>query len=308
MARLAAYQKEFGADWDLWTGTPAQIAAFWKPFGVEYQKIPEEQPPKDDWWTGQPLTYDVEHTDGYVLIDPSGRERFVDATAPNMKGQLDPKLTALLDEGGVHELDNPEGPNWTTADALASISWLLGANVPAQDREAGQDCAARPSSSRQPSPAWHCSSACAATRASRRCRPRRPPTCRSPSPCSTPRQGPILATGGGNTLYDFVPDTPTHSACLNDDCVFQWPPLLESGPVTVGKGVDASLVGTLHRPGGSTQLSYGGHPLYTYNLDVTPGMVTGQAVDQDGGLWYVLNAKGQQVTTSFSVTTPNANG
>ena len=37
--------------------------------------------------------------------------------------------------------------------------------------------------------------------------------------------GPILATGNGNTLYDFVPDTPTHSACVNDGCVFQWPPL-----------------------------------------------------------------------------------
>ena len=47
-----------------------------------------------------------------------------------MKGQLNQKLTSLLDEGGVHELDNPEGPNWTTADALASISWLLGTNVP----------------------------------------------------------------------------------------------------------------------------------------------------------------------------------
>ncbi len=131
VARLAAYQKEFGADWDLWTGTPAQIAAFWKPFGVEYQKIPEEQPPKDDWWTGQPLTYDVEHTDGYILIDPSGHERFVDATAPNMQGQLDKKLTGLLDEGGVQDLDHPEPPNWTTADALASISWLLGTNVSA---------------------------------------------------------------------------------------------------------------------------------------------------------------------------------
>ncbi len=130
VARLAAYQKEFGADWDLWTGTPAQIAAFWKPFGVEYQKIAEEQPPKDDWLTGQPLTYDVEHTDGYILIDPSGHERFVDATAPNMKGQLNQKLTSLLNAGGVHELNNPEGPNWTTADALASISWLLGTTVP----------------------------------------------------------------------------------------------------------------------------------------------------------------------------------
>jgi protein SCO1 len=131
VARLAAYEKEFGADWDLWTGTPAQVAAFWKPFGVEYQKIPEEQPPKDDWWTGQPLTYDVEHTDGYILIDPSGRERFVDATAPNMQGQLDKKLTGLLDEGGVQDLNHPEPPNWTTADALASISWLLGTNVSA---------------------------------------------------------------------------------------------------------------------------------------------------------------------------------
>ena len=67
-------------------------------------------------------------------------------------------------------------------------------------------------------------------------------------------------------------------------------------------------MGTLRRPDGSTQLSYGGHPLYTYNGDVSPGVVMGQAIDQDGGLWYVLNAKGQQITTAFSVTprTPTA--
>jgi predicted lipoprotein with Yx(FWY)xxD motif len=120
--------------------------------------------------------------------------------------------------------------------------------------------------------------------------------------------GPILATGNGDTLYDFVPDTPTHSACLNDGCVFQWPPLIKSGPVRVGKGVDQSLVGTLQRPDGSTQLSYGSHPLYLYNGDVAPGVIMGQAIDQDGGLWYVLNAKGEQLTTAFSVTPGNANG
>jgi predicted lipoprotein with Yx(FWY)xxD motif len=120
--------------------------------------------------------------------------------------------------------------------------------------------------------------------------------------------GPILATGGGGTLYDFVPDTPTHSACLNDGCVFDWPPLIKSGTVRVGKGVNLSLVGTLHRPDGSTQLSYGGHPLYTYNGDVSPGVVMGQAIDQDGGLWYVLNAQGKQITTAFSVAPSNQNG
>jgi predicted lipoprotein with Yx(FWY)xxD motif len=120
--------------------------------------------------------------------------------------------------------------------------------------------------------------------------------------------GQILATGGGDTLYDFVPDTPTHSACLNDGCVFQWPPLIDSGAVRLGKGLDRALVGTLRRPDGSTQLSYGGHPLYTYNGDVAPGVVMGQAIDQDGGPWYVINAKGQQITTTFSVTPSNGNG
>jgi predicted lipoprotein with Yx(FWY)xxD motif len=120
--------------------------------------------------------------------------------------------------------------------------------------------------------------------------------------------GLIVATGSGQTLYDFVPDTPTRSACLNDGCVFQWPPLVVDGPVRLGRGLDPSLVGTLKRPDGATQVSYGGHPLYTYNLDVTPGMVTGQAIDQDGGLWYVVSAQGKQITSSFSVQSPNQNG
>jgi cytochrome oxidase Cu insertion factor (SCO1/SenC/PrrC family) len=130
VARLAAYQKEFGADWDLWTGTPAQIAAFWKPFGVSYQTVEEEQPAKIDWWTAQPLAYDVDHTDGYILIDGSGHERFVDASAPNIPG-LPPKLKALLNVGGLHNLTHPLPTNWTTADALGAISWVLGTNIPA---------------------------------------------------------------------------------------------------------------------------------------------------------------------------------
>jgi predicted lipoprotein with Yx(FWY)xxD motif len=113
--------------------------------------------------------------------------------------------------------------------------------------------------------------------------------------------GLILATGTGATLYDFPPDSRTHSACLNDGCVFQWPPLVKAGPVTVGPGVQKSLISTLERPDGSTQLSYDGHPLYTYNLDVKPGMITGQAIDQDGGPWYVLLANGHEVHTAFTV-------
>ena len=97
--------------------------------------------------------------------------------------------------------------------------------------------------------------------------------------------GPILATGGGATLYDFTPDAPKHSACLNDGCVFQWPPLLARGPTRAGPGVRPSLVGTLRRPDGSTQLSYGGHPLYTYAVDGTPGPARTGPCASSGGHW-----------------------
>jgi protein SCO1/2 len=130
VARLAAYQREFGADWQLWTSTPANVAAFWKAFGVSYQIVPEAQPAKTDWLTGQPLTYDVVHTDGYILIDPHGRERFVNASAPNLP-TLNRKLASLLDNGGVRDMQHPQRTSWTIADARASLSWLLGTNIPA---------------------------------------------------------------------------------------------------------------------------------------------------------------------------------
>ena len=128
-ARLAAYSTRFGADWPLLTGTPANLAALWKFLGVYVQIVPEDQPAKIDWLTGKPLTYDVNHTDGYFLIDPSGDERFSDSNAPNLHGHLDKKLTSLLNEGGLHNLDHQANPNWTLSDALNSISWLVGQNV-----------------------------------------------------------------------------------------------------------------------------------------------------------------------------------
>jgi protein SCO1/2 len=44
-ARLRAYQTEFGADWTLLTGSAAHVTAFWRRFGIYYQKVPEGPPP-----------------------------------------------------------------------------------------------------------------------------------------------------------------------------------------------------------------------------------------------------------------------
>ena len=129
-ARLAAYSKEFGADWVLATGAPANLDALWKFLGVSVQIVPEEQPAKIDWYTGTPLTYDVDHTDGYFLIDSSGHERFSDSNPPNLHGQLDQKLKGLLNAGGIKNLEDQGDPNWTLAEALSSLSWLVGHAIP----------------------------------------------------------------------------------------------------------------------------------------------------------------------------------
>ena len=89
------------------------------------QIVPEEQPAKIDWYTGTPLTYDVDHTDGYFLIDASGHERFSDSNAPNLHGQLDQKLKGLLNAGGIKNLDDQAAPNWTL-DAGPLVAQLAG--------------------------------------------------------------------------------------------------------------------------------------------------------------------------------------
>jgi protein SCO1 len=129
-ARLAAYSREFGADWVLATGTPANLNALWKFLGVSVQIVPEERPAKIDWYTGTPLTYDVDHTDGYFLIDASGHERFSDSNPPDLHGQLDQKLKGLLNAGGIKNLDDQSAPNWTLNQALSSLSWLVGRTIP----------------------------------------------------------------------------------------------------------------------------------------------------------------------------------
>jgi predicted lipoprotein with Yx(FWY)xxD motif len=113
--------------------------------------------------------------------------------------------------------------------------------------------------------------------------------------------GPILATSNGFTLYDFVPDTATHSACVTDTCVAEWPPLVVTSVPTVGGELQQSLVTTLRRPDGQLQVVYAGHPLYRWAGDVKAGMITGQAVVNQGGAWYVISPSGQQIITRFSV-------
>ena len=110
--------------------------------------------------------------------------------------------------------------------------------------------------------------------------------------------GKILDDAQGRTLYLFQADAGTKSNC-SGACTTNWPPLTSAKP-RVGKGASASMVGTTKRPDGKTQVTYNGHPLYTFAGDSSPGDTSGQGVNAFGGLWYALSPAGQQVTTSAS--------
>jgi predicted lipoprotein with Yx(FWY)xxD motif len=108
--------------------------------------------------------------------------------------------------------------------------------------------------------------------------------------------GKILDDGQGRTLYVFQGDTGTKSNC-SGACATNWPPLTSANP-TVGKGASASMTGTTKRSDGKTQVTYNGHPLYTFTGDSGPGDTSGQGVSAFGGLWYALSPAGRQVTAS----------
>jgi protein SCO1/2 len=131
-ARLAAYAALTRTAWPLLTGSSDTMAAIWRFFGVYVQRVPEGEPPGIDWATGRPYAYDVDHTDGFVLIGPGLHERFVTIAAADLQGRsLEPSLTRMLDAQGTTNLRHPSSGSWTVAQALAAIGWLAGRNVPA---------------------------------------------------------------------------------------------------------------------------------------------------------------------------------
>jgi len=102
-----------------------------------------------------------------------------------------------------------------------------------------------------------------------------------------------LTNEKGWTLYYFTPDTATTSACAAAPCTTNWPALIANSTPT-GANLPGKL-GTQTNANGS-QVTYNGHPLYTYSGDTAAGQTNGEGV---GGKWYVA-------TTDLAVLGGNA--
>jgi predicted lipoprotein with Yx(FWY)xxD motif len=106
--------------------------------------------------------------------------------------------------------------------------------------------------------------------------------------------GRILVNSRGRSLYLFEKDKHRKSTC-NGACAANWPPLISAGKPRAGSGVRAALLGRTKRKDGRWQVTYNGHPLYTFVKDHKKGQTNGEGLDFFGGEWYVVSPKGAKV-------------
>jgi predicted lipoprotein with Yx(FWY)xxD motif len=118
---------------------------------------------------------------------------------------------------------------------------------------------------------------------------------------TVPKLGSVLVNARGRTLYMFVPDKRRKVTCVGT-CAAVWPPVkLPPGAKEIAsRGAKASLLGSDRDPAGGRVATYNKWPLYTYVADSAPGQAKGQALNLNGGYWYVLSPSGRVIHTKLS--------
>jgi predicted lipoprotein with Yx(FWY)xxD motif len=99
--------------------------------------------------------------------------------------------------------------------------------------------------------------------------------------------GSLLANLKGRTLYSLSVEKHGKFICTGG-CLSIWHPLL------VPKGVRPTgpvALGTIERPEGTTQVTYRGRPLYSFDEDTKAGETNGEGI-KDVGTWHAATAKG----------------
>ena len=106
--------------------------------------------------------------------------------------------------------------------------------------------------------------------------------------------GRVIADRRGEAFYLFDKEQGKRSRCYGE-CAVAWPPVLTKGKPRTDNGADADLLGITRRRNGKLQVTYNGHPLYYYKDD-EPGRILCHNVDEFGGLWLVMNRRGDALS------------
>jgi cytochrome oxidase Cu insertion factor (SCO1/SenC/PrrC family) len=142
--RLAAYSKMIGAGFQFWretgkTTTPRlnktspigtgdtnpNLTVMEKFFGWTVQVVPSTPEPRDWMAPHERLTYDINHSDGFWVINSDQTVRFVSGDKPHFRGTIAKTLSLFMgNKSDVYKDVNPHG--WSPKGALQAISWVAG--------------------------------------------------------------------------------------------------------------------------------------------------------------------------------------
>jgi predicted lipoprotein with Yx(FWY)xxD motif len=107
--------------------------------------------------------------------------------------------------------------------------------------------------------------------------------------------GKVLVDSKGMTLYYFEKDQKgSGKSKCSGACAEAWPPVTTGGEPEAMSGVSSSMLGTIERADGTTQITYAGWPLYTFVGDQKPGEDNGTDSKAFGASWYPLHSNGQK--------------
>ena len=156
LARIKAYDKLIGGNFQLWTEvgpttTPslpkgatlssgmngtvgkgdinANLLAVEKFFGWTVQVVPQSSPPPRDWMAPhEKLTYDINHSDGFWVIDANQQVRFLSGTKPAFTGTLSKVLATFMGyKSNIYDKAVYKS-GWTPREALQAIEWVTSTN------------------------------------------------------------------------------------------------------------------------------------------------------------------------------------
>lgn len=148
-ARIAAYAKLIGANFQLWTefgptSTPtlspreinaktpvgkgdinANLLALEKFLGWTVQVVPQSVPPGNDWMAPHDqLSYDIAHSDGFWIIDAKREVRFASGDQPAFTGTLSKVLSAFMGYKSNIYKTAIYKRGWTPTQGLRAIEWV----------------------------------------------------------------------------------------------------------------------------------------------------------------------------------------
>jgi predicted lipoprotein with Yx(FWY)xxD motif len=115
--------------------------------------------------------------------------------------------------------------------------------------------------------------------------------------------GKVLVNGKSHTIYMFGKDTSKKSHC-GSTCKIYWPPVISKKKPIAEAGLSKKHLSRIAK---TDQVTYYGHPLYTYLVDTKAGKDKGEGISDFGARWYVVSAKGKAVKPK-KATTPVGGG